>query len=583
MAEWTKMPLLEIQNFIVSSLYGRGNSTSMSITDSSLYTPVNGYPNGPFGASCRTALRLQRSLLIVALITIALTASAIAADKIAVSVDVSKAGPKIDRNIFGQFAEHLGHGIYEGVWVGPDSSIPNTRGIRNDVVAALKAIKVPNVRWPGGCFADEYHWRNGIGPADKRTVTLNPNWGGVIEPNSFGTHEFMDFVDQIGAEAYVSVNVGSGTPREASEWLEYMTTAQPTTLQKERAANGHPAPYKVPYLGIGNESWDCGGNMSPDYYLSQLKIYSHFVRNYNPAQQSKDQMLKIAVGPGGEEPRFVEWTDTIMKAWQHHQWSWDMNGLSMHSYTVGSFPPVYKSVGFGEADYSKILQLTLQMDGLIGKYSAIMDKYDPDKKITLVVDEWGAWYAPMPGSNPGFLVQQNSVRDAILASLNLNIFARHAERVRMANIAQMINVLQAMIMTDKEKMVLTPTYHVFKMYVPFQDATSVPVTFDAGTYKNGDITLPRVDAIAAKDTKGKLWLAITNLDPNQPVEIDASVSGINAKSASGETLTAPQVDSVNTFDAPNTVAPKAISAKAEGGKLVLTLPPKSVTVVSVDQ
>ena len=577
------MPLLEIQNFIVSSLYGRGNSTSMSTTDSSLYTPVNGYPDEPFRASCRTALRLQRLLLIFALITIALSASAIAADKIAVSVDASKAGPKIDRNIFGQFAEHLGHGIYEGVWVGPDSSIPNTRGIRNDVVAALKAIKVPNVRWPGGCFADEYHWRNGIGPADKRTVTLNPNWGGVIEPNSFGTHEFMDFVDQIGAEAYVSVNVGSGTPREASEWLEYMTTAQPTTLQKERAANGHPAPYKVPYLGVGNESWDCGGNMSPDYYLSQLKIYSHFVRNYNPAQQTKDQMLKIAVGPGGDEPRYVEWTDTIMKAWQHHQWSWDMNGLSMHSYTVGSFPPVYKSVGFGEADYSKILQLTLQMDGLVGKYSAIMDKYDPDKKITLVVDEWGAWYAPLPGSNPGFLVQQNSIRDAILASLNLNIFARHAERVRMANIAQMINVLQAMIMTDKEKMVLTPTYHVFKMYVPFQDATSVPVSFDAGTYKNGDITLPRVDAIAAKDTKGKLWLAITNLDPNQPVEIDASVSGINAKSASGETLTAPQVDSVNTFDAPNTVAPKAISAKAEGGKLVLTLPPKSVTVVSVDQ
>src|SRR6185312_805639 len=219
----------------------------MSTTDSSLYAPVNGYPNEPFRASRLTASRLQRSLVIVALVMISLTASAVAADKVAVSVDVSKAGPKIDRNIFGQFAEHLGHGIYEGVWVGPDSSIPNTRGIRKDVVAALKAIKVPNVRWPGGCCADEYHWRNGIGPADKRVVTLNPNWGGVIEPNTFGTHEFMDFVDQIGAEPYVSVNVGSGTPREASEWLEYMTTAQPTTLQKERAANGHPAPYKVPY------------------------------------------------------------------------------------------------------------------------------------------------------------------------------------------------------------------------------------------------------------------------------------------------------------------------------------------------
>jgi alpha-L-arabinofuranosidase len=585
MAEWTKMPLPEIQNFIVSSLYWRGNSTSMSTADKSFYLPVNGYPNVTSRVSRRTAAsRLKRPLLlIVALAVTALSAPDSAAQNVALSVDASKPGAKIDRNIFGQFAEHLGHGIYEGVWVGPDSSIPNTRGIRNDVVAALKAIKVPNVRWPGGCFADEYHWRNGIGPTDKRTVTLNPNWGGVIEPNSFGTHEFMDFIDQIGAEPYVSVNVGSGTPREASEWLEYMTTAQPTTLQKERAANGHPAPYKVSYLGVGNESWDCGGNMSPDYYLSQLKIYSHFVRNYNPAQQDKDQMLKIAVGPGGEEPRFVEWTDTIMKAWQHHQWSWDMNGLSMHSYTVGSFPPTYKSVGFGEADYSKILQLTLQMDGLIDKYSAIMDKYDPDKKITLVVDEWGAWYAPLPGTNPGFLVQQNSIRDAVLASLNLNIFARHAARVRMANIAQMVNVLQAMIMTDNEKMVLTPTYHVFKMYVPFQDATFVPVSFNAGTYKYGDITLPRVDAIAAKDTKGKLWLAITNLDPNQPVEIDASVSGINAKSASGETLTAPKVDSVNTFDAPNTVAPKPISAKEQGGKLVLTVPPKSVTVVSVDQ
>jgi alpha-N-arabinofuranosidase len=556
----------------------------MSSTDTSFSILVNDYPNLTLRAFRRTASCLKRPLLVIAAwVVIALTAPDSAAQNIALSVDASKPGTKIDRNIFGQFAEHLGHGIYEGVWVGPDSSIPNTRGVRNDVVAALKALKVPNVRWPGGCFADEYHWRNGIGPADRRVVTLNPNWGGVIEPNSFGTHEFMDFVDQIGADAYVSVNVGSGTPREASEWLEYMTTAQPTTLENERVANGHPAPYRVPYLGIGNESWDCGGNMSPDYYLSQLRIYSHFVRNYNPVQQSKDQMLKIAVGPGGEEPRFVEWTETIMRAWQHHQWSWDMNGLSMHSYTVGSFPPVYKSVGFGEAEYSKILQLTLQMEGLIGKYSAIMDKYDPDKKIALVVDEWGAWYAPTPGSNPGFLVQQNSVRDAILASLNLNIFARHAERVRMANIAQMVNVLQAMIMTDKEKIVLTPTYHVFKMYVPFQDATFVPVTFNAGIYKNGDITLPRVDAIAAKDTKGKLWLAITNLDPNQSIEIDASVSGMKAKSASGEILTAPQVDSVNTFDAPNTVAPKAISAKAEGGKLVLTLSPKSVTVVSVDQ
>lgn len=294
-------------------------------------------------------------------------------------------------------------------------------------------------------------------------------------------------------------------------------------------------------------------------------------------------MLKIAVGPGGSEPRWTEWTDTIMKAYQSHTWSWDMNGLSMHSYTVGKWPPSYASVGFGETEYAKILKLTLEMDDLIKQHSAIMDKYDPEKKVALVVDEWGAWYAPLPGSNPGFLVQQNSLRDAILAALNINIFARHADRVRMANIAQMANVLQAMVFTDKQNMVLTPTYHVFKMYVPFQDATFVPVVFDAGTYTQGDVKLPRIDAIAAKDKAGKLWLALTNVDPNQPAEIEVSLSGVSAKSAAGETLTAAKVDSVNTVEAPRTVAPKAVLAKVAGGKVSLKLEPKSVTVIAVEE
>lgn len=529
------------------------------------------------------AKRVMRRLLpcVLSLIAVTLTIPFAAAQKVEVMVDASNLGAKIDRNIFGQFAEHLGHGIYEGIWVGPDSSIPNTRGIRKDVVSALRALKVPNVRWPGGCFADEYHWRKGIGP--QRAVTLNPNWGGVIEPNSFGTHEFMDFADQIGAEAYVSVNVGSGTTQEASEWLEYMTAAQPTTLAKERGANGHPAPYRVGYLGIGNESWDCGGNMTPEYYLDQLKIYSRFVRNYNPEQQENDKMLKIAVGPGGSGPRWTEWTETIMKAYQQHTWSWGMNGLSMHSYTVVKWPPAYASVGFGETEYAQILKSTLEMDDLIKANSAIMDKYDPEKKVALVVDEWGGWYAPLTGSNPGFLVQQNSLRDAILAALNINIFARHADRVRMANIAQMINVLQAMIMTDKDKMVLTPTYYAFKMYVPFQDSTFVPVTFDAGTYKRDAINLPRIDAIAAKGKDGKLWLEVTNVDPNQAAEVEFSFAGLHAKAAAGETLTAPKVDSVNTFDAPNTVVPKPISGNVQDGKLILKVDPKSVTVVAIEQ
>jgi alpha-N-arabinofuranosidase len=505
-----------------------------------------------------------------------------APQRLEMAIDATTAGAKIDRNIFGQFAEHLGHGIYEGVWVGRDSGIANTRGIRNDVVAALKALKVPNVRWPGGCFGDEYHWRKGIGPADTRALTLNPNWGGVIEPNTFGSHEFMDFIEQIGSQPYLSVNVGSGTPQEAAEWLEYLTTAQPTTLAKERAANGHPAPYLMPYLGIGNESWDCGGNMTPEYYLSQLKIYSRFVRNFHPEQQQgANRMLKIAVGPGGGGARWTEWTDAIMKAWQRRQWSWDMDGLSLHNYTVVRWPASYASVGFGEKEYSEILNSTLEMNTLVTTHSAIMDKYDPQKKIALVIDEWGAWYAPLPGSTPGFLVQQNSLRDAILASLNLNIFARHADRVRMANIAQMVNVLQAMIITDREKMVLTPTYHVFRMYVPFQDATFVPVAFDAGRYTHAAITLPRVDAVAAKDAAGTLWLAVTNIDPARSLDVSARLTGIRASSAQGETLTAAAVDSVNTFAAPMTVAPRPLSAKVDGDRVTVTVAPKSVTVIAV--
>ena len=310
-------------------------------------------------------------LLLVSIVALA------AAETAHLSIDASKAGAKINRNVFGQFAENLGHGLYEGIWVGPGSPIPNTRGIRNDIVAALRALQVPNVRWPGGCFGDEYHWRKGVGPAAQRPATLNSSWGGVVDDNSFGTHEFMDFLEQIGSQAYVSINVGSGSSQEAAEWLEYMTAAKPTALAKERAANGHPESYAVGFLGIGNESWGCGGNMTAEYYLSQLKIYSHFVRNDNPSQQGPNQMLKIAVGPGTPD---TEWTETIMKAWQHHDWSWNIDGLSLHWYTVpNGWPPSTPSTGFGVADYGKTLKSTLFMNDFLRKQEAVMDRYDPQK------------------------------------------------------------------------------------------------------------------------------------------------------------------------------------------------------------
>jgi alpha-N-arabinofuranosidase len=299
----------------------------------------------------------------------------------------------------------------------------------------------------------------------------------------------------------------------------------------------------------------------------------------NPAQRVKDQMLKIAVGPGTPD---TEWTEAVMKAWKKHTWAWDINGVSLHWYTVpNGWPPSTNSEKFGLDDYAKTLKSTLFMDEFLRKQEAVMDKYDPEKKVTISVDEWGAWHAPLAGSNPAFLVQQNSIRDAILASLNLNIFARHADRVRMANIAQMINVLQAMILTDKEKMILTPTYYVFKMYVPFQDATFVPVAFNAGAYTQGSVNLPRVDAIAAKTADGKLLLEVTNLDAENPIDIDADLAGITTKAASAENLTGAAVDSNNTFDSPNAVAPKSAAVKIQNGKLSLTLAPRSVTVISI--
>jgi alpha-L-arabinofuranosidase len=492
---------------------------------------------------------------------------------IPIALDSTRTGATINRHLFGQFAEHLGRGIYEGVWVGPDSPIPNTRGIRNDVVAALKAIRVPNVRWPGGCFADEYHWKNGIGPREQRPATLNPNWGGVIEPNTFGSHEFLDFAGQIGADAYLSINVGSGTPAEAADWLEYLTTAQPTALAKQRAANGHPEPYAIPMLGIGNESWGCGGSMTPEFYVSQLKVYARYARNFNPAVK----MQRIAVGPDTAD---TSYTKAVMEAWKNKTWAWDIEGISLHYYTVVKWPPAFKATGFGEADYATLLQSTRRMDELIRTHGAIMDQYDPEKKIALIVDEWGAWLAATPGSPEGFLEQQNSQRDALIAATNIHIFARHAERVRGANIAQMVNVLQAMIFTDREKMLLTPTYHVFKLYVPFQDATVVPIDFAPGEYRHGDIRLPRIDALAARDKSGKTWLAVTHLDPSRPATIE--LDGKAWSTARGETLAAPRIDSVNTFAAPQTVVPKPLSAKRSSGKLRLQLPPASVTVVALE-
>ncbi|MFL6734751.1 MAG: alpha-N-arabinofuranosidase [Sphingomicrobium sp.] len=501
----------------------------------------------------------------------AVTSASIAAQPDRVPITIGSAtGAKIDRRIFGQFAEHLGTGIYGGIWVGQDSTIPNTQGYRNDVLAALKALHVPVVRWPGGCFADEYNWREGIGPRSSRPVKVNTNWGGVTEDNAFGTNEFMNFSELIGAEPYVSGNVGNGTPREMAEWVEYMT-APAGSLAELRKANGRAAPWKLPIMGIGNELWGCGGNMRVEYAADETRRFSQFIK-----VPAGTHTLKIASGANSTD---YNWTEVMMR-----EAGRVIDGVGVHYYTIGAdqWPPSKPATGFGAAEYANMLKSTLRMEEIVTKHSAIMDKYDPEKRVILAVDEWGTWYAPTPGSNPGFLVQQNSIRDAVIAALNFNIFARHADRVRMANIAQMVNVLQAMIFTDGSKMVLTPTYHAFRMYIPFQDATFVPVTFDKGEYREGNLLLPGIDAIAAKGKDGHLWLAVTNLHSTKATSAELSLPGVKVTSASGETLTAAAVDTVNTFDRPAAVKPQPATVSAKGDKVVVSLPAHSVTVVRLN-
>ena len=492
--------------------------------------------------------------------------------QVSVTIDAAKPGPVINKNVYGQFAEHLGTGIYEGLWVGPDSKIPNTRGWRNDVVGALKELKVPLVRWPGGCFADEYHWRDGIGPRNKRPVKVNTHWGGVAEDNAVGTHEFFDLVEILGTEAYVNGNLGSGTPQEMAEWLEYMTSDTKSTLAEQRRKNGRKEPYKVAFFGIGNEAWGCGGNMKPEYYAN---LYNHYATFLKTPPNARPKM----VASGGHTDD-TSWTDVLSR--ENAKFT---DGISFHFYTLptGDWDKKGAATGFTESEWFSTLQQTMRMDGFIRRNVAVLDKNDPQKKLGFYVDEWGTWYDVEPGTNPGFLFQRNTLRDAVVAALNFNIFHAHAERVRMTMIAQMVNVLQAMIITDKEKMLLTPTYHAYKMYIPFQDATSLPTAVNNDVaYSSDNKSIPGISASSARGKDGKIWVALVNTNPRQASDVNIDLKGQAVSGATGQVLTAEAMDAHNTFDKPQAIKPAPYSAKAVNGKLTLKVPAKSVVVVSVD-
>ncbi|MDR7294692.1 alpha-N-arabinofuranosidase [Pelomonas aquatica] len=494
-------------------------------------------------------------------------------------LDARSPGPVIHKEVYGQFVEHLGRGVYEGIWVGPQSPIPNTRGIRNDVVAALRRIKVPVVRWPGGCFADDYHWRHGVGP--QRQPSINSSWSNAIEPNTFGTHEFMDFIEQIGAQPYVGVNMGSGSVEEAQGWMQYMTAPATTAPGAERARNGRSEPWAVPFVGVGNESWGCGGHMYAEEYANRYRQFQGYLKSY-----AGPGVRKIATGPDTDD---YEWTDTVMRLATRFRPNATspilysppkplLDGLSLHFYTLPSnrWGGVHPARGFDEAAWISTMKRALLMDELVGKHSAIMDKYDPAKEVALVVDEWGTWYDKEP-DGPGGLWQQNTLRDALVAAVTLNVFHAHAERVRMANVAQMVNVLQAMILTDGPRMLVTPTYHVFDLYQVHQDARRLPLTLDVPRYRHGGLDVPAVTGTASVDAAGRTHVSLANLDPTRPHRLTLEVLGLKPGAVKGRVLTAPAMDSFNSFDAPDTVAPRDFhGARWTGSALTVDLPARSV-------
>ena len=458
----------------------------------------------------------------------------------------------ISKDIYGHFSEHLGRCIYEGLFVGKDSDIPNVNGMRTDVVTALREMGIPVLRWPGGCFADEYHWKDGVGPLENRKKILNTHWGRVVEDNSFGTHEYFELCRQLGCDTYINGNVGSGTVQEMNEWVEYMTFDGTSPMAEMRRQNGQEKPWIVRYFGVGNENWGCGGNMDPEYYGCLFKRYETYIRNYD----WDNRIYRIACGPNEED---YHWTDQVMNKVKHRA-----NGLSLHYYTDiwdSETRSKKSATEFTPLDYEKTLAQAYRIDDIVTRHIEVMNRHDRDKKVDLIVDEWGTWYEVEPGTNPGFLYQQNTMRDAMVAALTLNIFNKHSDRIRMANIAQTVNVLQAVVLTDGAKMLLTPTYHVFRMYKEHQNNTLL------GSYITTSVQdvpcgkspsdrptrpLPQLCESASIDESGTIWATVVNTSYEKSAEVRCQVADTSVQFVQAQILTG-GIASHNTFDAPQQV------------------------------
>ncbi|HTJ48960.1 MAG TPA: alpha-L-arabinofuranosidase C-terminal domain-containing protein [Cyclobacteriaceae bacterium] len=480
-------------------------------------------------------------------------------------------GVVINKNIYGHFAEHLGHCIYDGFYVGEgNAKIPNTNGVRNDIIEALKKLKVPNLRWPGGCFADTYHWKDGIGPKADRPKMINVWWGGVTEDNSFGTHDFLNMCEAIGAQPYLAGNVGSGTVKELSDWVTYVNFDGVSPMSNLRKQNGREKPWNVSMWGVGNEAWGCGGNMQVEYYANIYRQYATFMTDWS----NTSKLFRIASGANEAD---YHWSEVLMRDIPHHM----LDGIALHHYSSVEWSNKGDATNFTEAQYFATLKSALWMDELVTKHSAIMDKYDPKKKVALVVDEWGGWYNVEQGTNPGFLYQQNSMRDAMIAGVTLNIFNNHSERVRVANLAQTVNVLQAVILTKDEKIIVTPTYHVMEMYNVHQDATLIPLEITTADYEFEGKKLPAISSSASRDKNGLTHISLVNIDSKKSQDLVIDLQG-KFSTVTGRILTSGKLQDHNTFENSELIKPVAFKgASLKANQLTVKIPPFSVVVLEV--
>jgi len=479
----------------------------------------------------------------------------------------------ISRHIYGHFAEHLGRCIYDGFYVGEkNDSIPHANGVRTDVIQALKNLNIPNLRWPGGCFADTYHWKDGIGPKAQRPTMVNNWWGGVTEDNSFGTHDFLNMCELLGAEPYLAGNVGSGEVQELADWVQYVNFAGKSPMSDWRRKNGRQEPWKVKFWGVGNESWGCGGNMTVDYYTDIYRKYATFMSDWT----NGGGLYRIASGANSAD---YNWTETLLKNIPGSL----MKGMGLHHYAVINWDKKGSATDFSEAEYFKTMKSAWFMNELVEKNIAIMDKYDPKGNIDLIVDEWGGWYEVEPGTNPGFLYQQNTMRDAMIAGMTLNIFNNHARRVKMANLAQAVNVLQAVILTEGKSMVLTPTYHVMEMYKVHQDAKLIPITLQSTDFEFNDEKIPAVSASASKDAQGRVHISLVNIDPKKANRIRVDLGELKASKVTGRILRADKLQDYNSFKVPTKIVPTAYNkAKVQNGLVDIEIPAFSVIVLELN-